>query len=961
MQQFQSTQQQLQLQAEERAQQAPQQLQLDVDNVNENNNIAERKSEDVIKYDINKEVDDIVDNFNKAKNGDVFSQVEEEQGRPLRQGVKTITTATGTTQLVSDMDGSLITYEPTSNQKTLDKSYARNQGKSLEQRYNDNINFIKSDKRITADNIADIETLLVDLKNNFNDSKNVDMFLDLTQQAATLGTTDAQALQFMSVIKKLSPTSQLDTLNKMIQTAKAKGDKTFDGVELNKDLVKKVVESQNNETEFNKAMDDLKNDIAKQMHVGFLERVNAFRFLSMLGNVKTHGRNFLGNGMMYGLQSFKDTLGGIGESTFDTTSKLLGGKGLQERSKATFGSLRASKEIRNFVNNKVDSFFESQNNKSKYNDSKSGLTNDIKSRRKMFTETTIIGKALNKLSNLNTKLLDAEDKIFSKAMTKQAMKSYLVANGIKTDADIEANPELVGRALDYAFFKGQEATYHQDSKTATMISNLKEQAKTGSGFTKGVGLAVEATMPFVKTPVNIAKTALEYTPIVGFGDLNYQLKNSPKELRGAVVIDNLSKQFAGLALMGVGIALANSNAIKIKGAGEGDKEDEIEKDLGAANYSIKIGDSTYDLSWLAPTAIPLFEGVELYNQYAKNDNVDVNTLIDTLFGALDPVTDMSVLQSIERLVSALGSNSSNKGNLIQSAASQTFSSYLSQYIPTLLAQAAQASDENQRDAYTDKSVLGGTWNQIKYKVPGLRQTLPESVNIWGETKKNADNIGQRLFEAFISPANRKDYKVDSTTRALEALAKRTGTSVLPTKREKSLTVNKENYTLNGKELSEYKKTYGKTAKKQVDALLKTDEYRQADDDTKRKMIESLYEYANYKYKKQYADSHGMDYNDESNKANKYALVDAFNIPYYELESMRLGDDGRSKKDEKMDAIDDANLTREQKDMINLIQNYKYYDANVDSLINKINNSNLSKSQKEQLIAKIKKNSTRGGK
>ena len=105
----------------------------------------------------------------------------------------------------------------------------------------------------------------------------------------------------------------------------------------------------------------------------------------------------------------------------------------------------------------------------------------------------------------------------------------------------------------------------------------------------------------------------------------------------------------------------------------------------------------------------------------------------------------------------------------------------------------------------------------------------------------------------------------------------------------------------------------------------------------------------------------MDYNDESNKANKYALVDAFNIPYYELESMRLGDDGRSKKDEKMDAIDDANLTREQKDMINLIQNYKYYDANVDSLINKINNSNLSKSQKEQLIAKIKKNSTRGGK
>lgn len=924
---------------------------------NENNNIPERKSEDVIKYDLDKEADNIVKKFDSAKKGDVFSQVEEEQGRPLRQGVKTITTATGTTQLVSDMDGSVITYEPTSNQKTLDKSYARNKGKSLEQRYNDNLNFIKSDKRITADNIADIETLLVDLKNNFNDQKNIDMFIDLTQQAATLGTTDAQALQFMSVIKKLSPTAQLDTLTKMIETSKAKGDKTFDGVELNKDLVKKVLESQNNEAEFNKAMENLKDDIAKQMKVGFIERLNAFRFLSMLGNFKTHIRNMLGNGLMYELQSVKDTIGSGIETVYDKTSRALGGKGLQERSKATLGSLRASKEVRQFVNNKVDDFFKTQET-NKYNDSSSGLTNDIKRRRKMFTEATPIGKALNKLNTLNSNLLTKEDTLFSKPMTKKAMKSFLVANGIKTDADIEANPELIGRALDYAFFKGQEATYHQDSTTANMISHLKEQAKTGSGFTKLGGLAVEATMPFVKTPVNIAKTSLEYTPLAGFGDLVYQFKHSPKELRGAVVIDNLSKQFTGLALMGVGIALANSKNIKIKGAGEGDKEDKIEKSLGASNYSIQIEDSTYDLSWVSPTAIPLFEGVELYNKFGKNEKFNADTVIDTLFGALDPVTDMSVLQSIERLGKAIFSSSNDKKGLFSSVASQTFSSYLSQYIPTLLAQLAQATDENQRDTYSSTTTLGKTWDSIKYKIPGARQTLPESVDIWGETNKNNKNEVLRFAEAFFAPANRKYYKVDKTTKELEKLSKQVGnTDVLPTERQRAQTISGKNVRLEGKEYVEYKKAFGKNAKKQMGLLLNSQEYKNASDETKRKMVTSLYDYASYKAKKQYADNNNIDYTDKN--GNKYAMVDAFNVPYYEYATIGLSD--LSKKDETMEAIENSDLTEEQKDMLNLIQNYKYYDANVNSLINRINNSNLSKSQKEQLIAKIKKNSTKGGK
>lgn len=916
---------------------------------NKNENIPETKSEDILKV-----TNDTVKKFNNAKNGDIFKQVEQEQGRPLRQGVKTITTATGTTKLVSKMDGSLITYEPKSNQKTLEESRERNKGKSLEQRYKEEIDFINSDKRITADAIADIETLITDLKADFNNPKNVDMFLDLVQQAATLGTTDAQALQFMSVIKKLDPQTQLDTLINLVEKSKAKGDKTFDGVELNKDLVQNVLEAGNDKAKFNKAMDELTLDLAKQAskNVTFMEKVNSWRYLSMLGNLKTHGRNMLGNGLMYGLQTFKDTVGSIGEDIYDTTAKALGGKGLTERTKTTFSSLRATKDIKNYVNNTVNDFFETQENNSKYNDSKSSMLNSIKRKRKMFNERTIIGKALNKLSDINGRLLELEDKVFSRAMTKQAMKKYLVANGIKTNADIEANPEIVGRALDYAFFQGQQATYHQDSKTAQIINDIKEKSKTGSVWTKGLGLTAEATMPFVKTPINIAKNSLEYTPIVGSLDLVNQFKNAPKEIRGAMVIDNFSKQFSGFSLAALGAYLASQGILN--GSGGDSKKDKLEKDLGLANYSIRIGNSTYDLSWLAPTSVPLFEGVEIYNSL-KNGGINADTLVDTLFGALDPVQDMSVFQSIERLGKAVFSN--NRANMIKSVGEQTFSNYLSQFIPTLMSQLAEVTDDKKRNSYSSNTTLGKTIDQLKYKIPGLRQTLPEEVDIWGEPKKNADNILQRSFEAFISPANRKEYRIDETTKELEDLSERVGSEALPTQREKSVSVNGKTYSLDGYEFAEYEKTFGRTAKNEVDSLLKSEEYKQADDETKKKMLEAVYKYANYKYKKEYSDDNDIDYN--NSQENRYALVDAFNIPYYKLESLRLSD--LSKKGEKMEAIDQSGLTKEQKDAINLIQNYKYYDADIHKLINTINNSKLSKTQKQYLIDKINKNSTKGGK
>lgn len=924
------------------------------ENVNTNPNKQSRVQNDVI-------AERITNNINNAIKGkDVFEEVEETTGKPIRRGIKTITTATGTTQLVSTMDDSIITYDPQSNESTLNKAREAQKGMTLDEKYQDCLDFINSDKRIKAVDIAKIELTLKELQLKGDAEK----FSNLVQYAATLGTTDAQALQMMSVIKKMNPMSQLETLQKLIQKEQSKGNKIYDGVKINQELVKKVLDTQNangevNQDQFYEAMEDLKNDIAKQMKSTAIDKVNSFRYLAMLGNPKTHIRNVVGNGFMFGLQSFKDVIGTVGEVAYDTTLKATGKEGMQERTK-TFKT--ASKEVREYVNKKVDDFFSKNKTTNKYNESMKGLSGDLESRRNIFSNNNVIGRALNKASSINNSALDKMDNFFSSAMTKKAMKNYLTANGIRTNAQIESNPEMVARALDYALFKGKEATFHQDSKTASIIRNAREQARTGSGYTKAVGLAVDATMPFVSTPVNIAKTAMEYTPVVGLGDLNTQLKNSPKEIRGAVIIDHISKQFAGLSLLCLGMGLAASG--KIKGAGEGDKEDKTEKNLGNAQYSIKFGNNTYDLSWISPSAVPLFEGVEIYNKYAKNKDVNVGAMVDTFFGALNPVTDMSVLQSIERTLTTLAYGK----NAVQSLGETTFSSYLSQYIPTLSSQFAQWFDTKQRNSNTGSNALEKTFDQIKYKIPATteftgvgkwlnknltRKSLPENVDIWGEENKTAENFWQRGFEAFLSPANRKEYKVDSTTKELERLARETDdTAVLPTSKDKSVKINGEEHELKGKDFVDLQKTYGKTAKKNLDELIKSDSYKKASDAEKKSMVGKLYDYATYKAKENYAKN--KDINFDSGKQTSFAMIDAFKIPYEKYVENKVS--GNESTTKILNKLNEAGFSEIQKGAVMNYYDRPYY-VDEEKLYNTLKNSGLSNKQKELIKARYKKNIT----
>lgn len=912
-------------------------------------NLAEEKAkETVLKAEApKKEKNNQTDKLEEIK-----KEVEEKTGKTMSKHIETSSKATGTVGDIENMDYDTIVYDATTNKKSKEQAIRELEGKDTDTNVNDIHAKFRGTERLTDVDSAKITELMKQTKtladeavksgNESEYNKRMEQFRTLKGDYAVALSESGQFVQYAKVIKELDPETQIDVLNKVIEREKRRGNKKYEDVTLNKNLLEKYKKAKTDE-ERDTIMEEIKDDTARQIKITLVDKANEFRFLSMLGNLKTHARNLFGNAGMYSLQSFKDGVAAIGEDIYNKASK----NGLETRSKTL---KPATKEVNKFVNDKVDLFMKDQTNK--YNESR-GMKGDLEGRTKKFNDNNIIGKALNKASNLNNKALNLSDSYFSSKMTKQAMKGFLTANGIKTNADIEAHPEMIAQALDYALFKGKEATFHQDSTTATAIRNFRDKLYTGSGFSKLGGLAIDTTLPFVSTPANIAKTSLEYTPIIGFGNINKQFQNAPDNMKANVFIDSLSKQFTGGALMAVGAYLASQGLVK--GSGDDDKEDKTEASLGNASYSIKLGNSTYDLSWLSPTAIPFFEGVEVFNAFKKANSkggikaTDTADLIDTMFGTLNPMTDMSVLQSIERVITSI----TYGGNAVKSATSTTFSSYLQQYIPTLLSQIAQVGDTKQRNTNTGGNVIDKTVDQIKYKIPGARNTLPEKVDIWGNPNKTASNIWQRGFEAFLSPANRKDYKVDKTTKELERLARETDdTAMLPTVKNKSLTINKKDYDLKGKDYVDLQKTYGKTAKKNLDELIKSDAYKNANDIEKQSMVRKLYDYASYKAKENYAKNKKINF--DSGNQTSYAMIDAFNIPYEKyVENKVSGNEGASKM---LNKLNRAGFSEAQK---GAVMNYfdRAYYVNEDDLYSTLENSNLSNKQKELIKEKYKENIT----
>jgi len=741
--------------------------------------------------------------------------------------------------LPDDLDQNKIFYQPIPNKVTLGKANAMLDRQGYEQAIT-YFNSKLADKRTTLEDIALGERLIQEAMKR-GDTKTAG---ELIQNVAILGTELGQKVQALSIIQRMTPEGQLKMLQKTLERGKAKGDKAYEGVELTQDLIDHILKTYGkdgsyDQDQLNQAVEDVKQKIADQMNVSALDKVNAWRYLSMLGNPKTHIRNLVSNIAMQGTVNVKNAVARTIESIAPISNRTKTWKA-------------ASDEVKNFAKQTAEEMKEILMDGGKYSEDAS-----IKEKRDTFKN-----KILNGLYEFNSDLLSKEDWWFSKPAFTSALSEYLTANGIVTAEDIRRNKGIVEKAKLYATEQSQIATFRQYSWLANKINDIERH-------NVATNIAVGSILPFKKTPINIARTGLNYSPLGFAKTLTYdasKVKNG--EMEASTMIDHLAQNVTGSALTLIGYMLASAGFLN--GSGDDDKEGKYDYQLGKQGYSVTIGDATYSLSWLSPVAMPLFVGANAYEQLVEDMEWNGDVVVQTLAQTLDPLSEMSFLSSLDSVLSSYDSGIQKFMGIFETAAQD----YITQFVPTLSSQVATVFDDTKRTTKvagdSDFKAFDTTINNLMYKIPGLRNMLEPSTDIWGNEIKQSDNLIQRAFETFIAPYARREDISTSIDSELKDLYRQTGDNgVIPSIPYNYTNFDGVKYEMSAEEYTTYKETYGQTAYDLMADLFRTNTYRNADSETRAEMVNMVFDYARDEAKRELLDNHGVDYTNATEDGEEY--------------------------------------------------------------------------------------------
>lgn len=799
-----------------------------------------------------------------------WNEIERPEGK-IRKHYKSIIESSNTTKEAKSIAKELMgtdTYVPETNKSQLAQADARINNSSPESELKSLMNRATTGGKIEAVDIA-VGERLIQYYSKVGDKTNLQ---EAIQATAMAGTNAGQTVQALSMLNHQTPEGQATWIQRSVdkmnnELAKKKGgtitkdsegnikvinklgkditDKV-DLFELTPDMIDKIVSSKN-KTEMYDNIDQVYEDLGQQVPLSTMEKIDSWRYFSMLANPKTHIRNMVGNVAMGKTQSLKDKLAGGIEDIVGTFNKDM------ERTKTLRPADAKTKEFakNDVLNPDVQSMMEL--NENKYNP-QSRLQNARKTFKNDALENT-----LGRLFNWNDKLLEAEDALGLKSAYKKALTDYLTAN--KIDVDNITDKQL-SKARNYAVEQAKEATFHQANSLATWIN----QASTNNKIVKG---AKDAILPFVKTPLNVAKTGIEYNPVGLLKTITYDtVKLRKGDITVNKYIDNLSKGLTGTGIAVLGYALADAGILKASG-GDDDKKEKYDEALGKQTYSITIGERTYSLDWLSPVGIPLFVGAEanaLRNSQQKEKNrissdddkkynqtlKSLENLANAMSNSMSPMSEMSMISG---LTSALSSYEKDKTSAVITNAVK---SYVNQFVPTVLGQIARTTDDYERSTTSTKSsglskAIDQTKLQLMSKIPGLRQKLPTKEDIWGNEQKAEPNIPLRVVNNFVNPSTVKNINTSKVDEELDNLYNKTGEStILPSTIEKTYTINGQTYRMTNEEYSKYKKNYGQTSYKLLDDLINSNDYNKLSDEQKQKAIENIYSYAKEVNKVDYA-------------------------------------------------------------------------------------------------------------
>ena len=388
----------------------------------------------------------------------------------------------------------------------------------------------------------------------------------------------------------------------------------------------------------------------------------------------------------------------------------------------------------------------------------------------------------------------------------------------------------------------QMATWTNDSWASKTTESLRTVFNKATGDVR-LG---DLLFPFIKTPANVIATGMDYA---GLGIPKALIKTFEAIRQGTIkdktVIKSIIRDLirAGMGLTGAVMISRQLDEDDFVGAYDPQRA-QIEQ-LRNSNYNaVRIGDKWISTDWFGPLSVPLTAmmyarkygdkgGKEKTFQYAK--------------GVGSAILDLPVISDARDYFVSVGYK---KGDELKDMTDDTldwitnFAS--SRLIPSILADTANAFDKKQRQS-------SGNIDKLKAKIPGLRNTLPEKKNIFGETIMGEPALSELMFGSRV-----KTDRETELIKEINNIIMNSDTNINFTNWDKSS--NKSLIQFREKKgdeiFEEAKIKYGEKLKELLEKEIKKDSYKKLNDNEKADLLNSIdseatdiiFKKYNFKYK-----------------------------------------------------------------------------------------------------------------
>lgn len=566
----------------------------------------------------------------------------------------------------------------------------------------------------------------------------------------------------------------------------------------------------------NKALDSLTFDQLKQFAYASTSamstdatpanagrKAKTIQILSMLSNLKTPSKNIVGNTSFYLL----DALSMKGGALLDTAvSKFTGTRSVANEKALSREAIHSAMKAANMSIAEIALDVDMGGDRSRYG---TGSQRTFKMNGEgVFNTGTKVDKfgerVLSTLERNQAYLLNATDEFFKGAARNvEGSIQKLVDEGKIKTADKNYARNQAEQLAKYRTFQDNSklSVVIQEVHDALNLWGFGDSGRKRNGRTIHSFGAGDIAAPFIRVAGNLVSRGAEYSPynvIKGTGEI---VGAAAKAAGGNTDVSLQAKGVSDFArgMTGTMVAAGFMAIAKMGLMRKADDEDDenvaslnrsegmtgtqfnwsaFQRMLSGGDTQWQNGDTLIDISSIEPLNLLADLGAEM----AKSDE---NPVISSFKATPKSLVDASSSLPVVQFLGDVGTDILKYGNdPIESISKEAASTLAASVVPNALRATAQGLDDRPRstgyaDTFAERLAM-----EAKSRIPGLRETLPGSVDTLGNERTYQGTTPERLFNSMLNPVGVNHYQQGELSKDLESLRERSGgnTSFYPTNR-----------------------------------------------------------------------------------------------------------------------------------------------------------------------------------